>query len=724
MPLEGLQFGRYHLKRRIGKGGMGEVYQSEDTHIGREVAIKVIEIEDDSDSSKEDMLLFEREMEAIGSLNHPRTLPLYDYGETTLDGGHVKYFYMVMPLCREDTLAAWRQKRQGPKIFSLTEVVHFVWQAATALQDAHDHQVIHRDVKPQNFLIRFNKETPRLPDLLLADFGIAKIMTATHKSSGKFRGTPPYMAPEQWSINPIDKSHQPKIDQYSLAIMTYELLTGQLPFQGDLPRLIHMHANVQPQPPSSINPNIPAAVDIVILRALAKKPEARYASVIEFAEALQRAARSNEKGEDIHVVLVISEMEAIVGTECSLALPQQQALKVVIPAGIKDGHIIHQEGHGKAAQYGGPAGTLHITVSTSPNISSEEIIGRQLHDLKQDLNSLKANSLTDEKVNKQLHDLKKGLDSLKTDNLTQTKTVVSQLQSFSDNLKKDLNSLKIDSRTYTQTVVSQMQSLSDNLLLRQADRNLLWTGKRSIRTTIIIIAATIILVTSSFNILFNVLISNSVANTTLQNIAATTTQMQSDETETAFVATATATIITGNPYPTYFPGTGKLVLFDPLNRNYPSHWDTNSSCSFIHGAYHATTTTKGLNPCLDSYDDFSDFAFQVQITILNGNCGGIAFRVNSSKNTFSYFEICQNGYYKLNGPQLYGSSSAIKRGFNQVNLIAIVAKGNNVAVYVNGQQTDTMTNNSTDNEFGLLADNQPAQTEVAFNNVQIWSLTS
>ncbi len=154
MPLEGSEFGRYRLERRIGKGGMGEVYLAKDTTIGREVAIKVIEIEDDSDSSKEDLQLFQREMEAIGSLNHPRTLPLYDYGQQTLGGGHVKYFYMVMPLCRDDTLATLRQRRQGSKVFSLTEVAHFIWQAATALQDAHDHQVIHRDVKPQNFLVR------------------------------------------------------------------------------------------------------------------------------------------------------------------------------------------------------------------------------------------------------------------------------------------------------------------------------------------------------------------------------------------------------------------------------------------------------------------------------------------------------------------------------------------------------------------------------------------
>src|SRR5262249_28690903 len=153
----------------------------------------------------------------------------------------------------------------------------------------------------------------------------------------------------------------------------YDLLTGQLPFRGDLPRLIHMHTNVSPSPPSTINPSISKAVDAVILRALAKKPEDRYPSIIEFAGAFQKAVRSDEKGEDVHMVLVVSEIEAMIGTKCSLILPGEQTLTVTIPAGTKSGDTISLEGKGKMASYGGPSGDLCITLSTRPDASNEEV---------------------------------------------------------------------------------------------------------------------------------------------------------------------------------------------------------------------------------------------------------------------------------------------------------------------------------------------------------------
>src|SRR6266496_5122587 len=209
MSLERMELDRYRLARRIGRGGMGEVYLAEDKNIGRKVALKVIEVEDDSDSSKEDMLLFQREMEAIGMLNHPHILPLYDYGEAYVDDRR-RLIYMVMPFCEKDSLAVWRKTRNNAELLSPKNIAHFVHQAASALQDAHDHKVIHRDVKPSNFLIFHNKEHPELPDLLLADFGIAKFTTATFSTVDKLRGTPFYMAPEQWSINPIPEDQQCK----------------------------------------------------------------------------------------------------------------------------------------------------------------------------------------------------------------------------------------------------------------------------------------------------------------------------------------------------------------------------------------------------------------------------------------------------------------------------------------------------------------------------------
>src|SRR5205823_14093834 len=139
-------------------------------------------------------------------------------------------------------------------------VAHFVRQAANALQYAHNQQLIHQDVKPSNFLIRSNEEYPNRPDLLLADFGVAKFTSATSSMSHAIRGTPSYMAPEQWEGNPVMAT-----DQYALAIMAYELLTGSPPFQGGVGQMMYQHFHVQPQPPSTRNPRIPKELDIVLL---------------------------------------------------------------------------------------------------------------------------------------------------------------------------------------------------------------------------------------------------------------------------------------------------------------------------------------------------------------------------------------------------------------------------------------------------------------------------
>src|SRR6266566_8785394 len=176
MPLEGLQLGHYRLLRLLGSGGMGEVYLAEDTSINRQVAIKVIRTEasayPSTDSAKESARLFQREVKAISGLDHPNILPLFDYGEEKVNEAILTY--MVMPYRQENSLATWLEKRGNSALLSSWDVAHFIRQAASALQYAHDHQIIHQDVKPSNFLIRNNADNPDRPDLLLADFGVAK----------------------------------------------------------------------------------------------------------------------------------------------------------------------------------------------------------------------------------------------------------------------------------------------------------------------------------------------------------------------------------------------------------------------------------------------------------------------------------------------------------------------------------------------------------------------
>ncbi|HJT56153.1 MAG TPA: serine/threonine-protein kinase [Ktedonobacteraceae bacterium] len=286
MALEELQNGRYHRLRLLGTGGMGEVYLMEDTRVSRQVAIKVTRAEaspyPDSEATRDAIRLFQREAKAVAALEHPNILPLYDFGEENLEATSLTY--MVMPYCHDGSLASWLRLHTTTNPLSLQDITHLVNQAAEALQFAHDHQVIHLDVKPSNFLLRRNTKNPNRPTLLLADFGLARTSTTTSSSSRTIRGTPTSMAPEQWSSKPVVAT-----DQYALAIMAYEMLTGRPPFIGSMEQLMFQHFSVQPERPSTLNPQLPAAIDPVLLRALAKKPEDRYPSVLAFATAFEQA---------------------------------------------------------------------------------------------------------------------------------------------------------------------------------------------------------------------------------------------------------------------------------------------------------------------------------------------------------------------------------------------------------------------------------------------------
>src|SRR2546423_8268680 len=247
MALEGLRLGQYRLLRLLGSGGMGEVYLAEDARINQQVAIKVSRIEATpypTNSSTQDVVrLFQREAKAIASLDHPHILSLFSYGEENVNGMTV--IYIVMPYRREGSFINWLEQRGDNEMLTVQDVAYFVSQAADALQYAHDNQIVHQDVKPSNFLIRMNKEHPKLPDLLLADFGIARFSTSTSSVSHSIRGTPAYMAPEQWSGEPVYAT-----DQYALAVLAYELLAGCPLFVGRQEQIMYQHFNVHPQPPS------------------------------------------------------------------------------------------------------------------------------------------------------------------------------------------------------------------------------------------------------------------------------------------------------------------------------------------------------------------------------------------------------------------------------------------------------------------------------------------
>src|SRR6266581_1819178 len=371
MPLETLQNGRYRILRTLGSGSMGEVYLVDDTRINRQVAIKVIRSETvsypDQTSSQDAARLFEREAKAIARLNHPNILPLYDFGDEVIN--NTPFAYMVMPYCPAGSLASWLQQR-GSTPLSPQEATHFLEQAADALQHAHDNGIIHQDVKPQNFLIRSHNDM-ELPDLFLADFGIAKLTAGTSGASQAIRGTPIYMAPEQWEGYPA-----PASDQYALAIMIYQLLTGRYPFEGGPGQMMYQHLSVAPQPPSALNPSLNHDVDTILLRALAKRPENRFVSVSAFGKALQEAllidgptilnTQSKPITDTIRATLAISYAEAINGTIRTLTLAGGRHVRVEVPAGVQGGQVIRVIGQDNPLRRGGVAIPLLLAIAIAP----------------------------------------------------------------------------------------------------------------------------------------------------------------------------------------------------------------------------------------------------------------------------------------------------------------------------------------------------------------------
>lgn len=302
MLLEGAVLGRYQLVRQIGSGGMGTVFLAQDQQISRQVAIKVVRIDDEMsnrEAAQRMEQLFLREVQAISHLDHQHILPIYDSGQTTLAGA--TYSYMVMQYCQEGSLAGWLLQHEEDVLPQ--HATKLVVQAAEALQYAHERGVVHQDVKPSNFLLRTQPAQPAaLPELLLTDFGIARFFAATSSTNHEVRGTPFFMAPEQWDGHAV-----PASDQYALAIMAFHLLTGRYPFEGGPAQLMRQHYMIQPPMPSSLHPQINQMVDGVLLRALAKEPERRMPSIIEFAQALEQACQLSDQT-DLSLAEVVKQV--------------------------------------------------------------------------------------------------------------------------------------------------------------------------------------------------------------------------------------------------------------------------------------------------------------------------------------------------------------------------------------------------------------------------------
>jgi eukaryotic-like serine/threonine-protein kinase len=358
MSFEGMHLDHYRLLHLLRNDEFDEIYLAEDICQTQQVAIKVVPADLDAHSnvfSREMIPHLLQEMRAVRLLDHPHILPLLDFGEARLDGNNI--FYVVMPYWPKESLADWLQ-RQGGRL-SPQQAFHVVSQAADALFHAHEQDIIHQDVKPSNFLLvsRSSNSSLEAPDLLLTSFGISGTTRIGDANGRVVRGTPTYMAPEQWIGRPVVAS-----DQYALGIIAYQLLTGQEPFQGSTEEMMWQHLHIQPVLPSSLNPLLNPALDAVILRAVAKKAAKRFASIREFARAFQQAL--NYAG-DLHVTISITPKEARTGSIQLVHMPGNWWVNVWVMAGIQSGQVIRLDTLGEPYYEGGPTGTVFLTVNIS-----------------------------------------------------------------------------------------------------------------------------------------------------------------------------------------------------------------------------------------------------------------------------------------------------------------------------------------------------------------------
>ncbi|MET8860275.1 serine/threonine-protein kinase [Streptomyces sp. NPDC004579] len=282
--LIGRQIAGYRIEREIGRGGMAVVYQAKDLRLDRTVALKLLAPE----LARNDTFRgrFTHESRVAAAIDHPHIVPVFEAGET--DG--VLYIAMRYVAGRD---LRHLLDREGP--LTVTVAGRIGIQVASALDAAHDHGLVHRDVKPGNILVAQGTDSDHPEHVYLTDFGLTKksLSLTGFTSVGQFVGTLDYVAPEQISGKPVDG----RCDVYSLGCVVYETMAGHPPFRRDDDMaLLWAHQYDQPPALTSVRPDIPEAVDAVLSKALSKSPDDRYDSCLAFVSALRIAARGPVTG--------------------------------------------------------------------------------------------------------------------------------------------------------------------------------------------------------------------------------------------------------------------------------------------------------------------------------------------------------------------------------------------------------------------------------------------
>ena len=276
--------GRYEVGELIGRGGMAEVHLGHDARLGRPVAIKILRTDHARDAAF--LTRFRREAQSVAGLNHRSIVAVYDSGEEHVPeagGATLDIPYIVMEYVDGRTLRELLNESEDGTL-EPTEAAHIAQRVLEALDYSHDMGIVHRDIKPGNVMVT------NAGDVKVMDFGIARAIAdtqATMTSTQAVIGTAQYISPEQARGETVDK----RSDVYSTGCLLFELLTGRTPYTGEPISLTYQHVNAEIPLPSSVNPDVPADLDAVVVHALTKDRDERYPDAKTMAEDLEACAR-------------------------------------------------------------------------------------------------------------------------------------------------------------------------------------------------------------------------------------------------------------------------------------------------------------------------------------------------------------------------------------------------------------------------------------------------
>ncbi|HEU5227333.1 MAG TPA: protein kinase [Ktedonobacteraceae bacterium] len=715
----GQQLGNYRLIRLLGKGGFADTYLGQHIYLKTLAAIKVLQTR----LGQPEMDAFHNEARIIARLRHPHIVRVLEFNVEN----HIPY--IIMEYAPNGTL---RQRWPRGSILPATTVLTYIKQVAAALHYAHQKKLVHRDVKPENMLLGHDGE------VLLSDFGVAIIAQTQAQNLENIAGTVTYMAPEQ-----IQGKPRPASDQYALGITAYEWLCGSAPFGGTYSEIALQHERVAPPPLREQISTLPPEVEQVILTALAKEPQQRFASIADFAAALEEACQN----------LPVSEHPTIrSGTDPQLYVPTEIAPPPQQPA-AESTAVEAEEIPSLDQQMPCSNADSAVQLLQTEQISSAEPLPVSDHENAEPL-------LLPARPSQQPYPLwsQPHLSNQQSPPI---------LQLVPPGRRAVLNTPWPSSPRDSYALVLLPNSMSNQ---NGAGQQLLLPGvythqsmmkqtsrpprnNASLGVTLLLFLLSLFIIVGSGLIYFSTTYQSNllhaqgtaVAGASIMGTAqaSATSKAQVAATALSHINMVTATQTAQQNL--YTQATSGLpIISDPLSspddfgwynaQRFDSEERNTGNCKFINGAYRSEAFSGYLINCMATETHFSNLAYQVDMTITDGNSGGLIIRADdngsgyylriTTNSTYFLEKITSDGYGDFSHTLLAsGSSPVIKKGYNRTNQITIIAQGKNLYLYVNKQYVDSVTDASySSGQIGVYANSTNRQTTVTFRNAQVWKL--